>query len=200
MPAAPGRPGGVHGSRTGSSALPGSLRLLRPRRGSLHLPVADIISGWDLARRGEGQLRVSGRGRFRSRLPRCTSSRALPVQTPGPLLYSSSAVSHPGHFLCTSHVLWFSPSHSSTVSHPGHFLCRPQVFWYSPSPTPSVTDSIPPRYNHMTSLPVSALAGLTRLRLLFLHGNEITEIPDGAMRDLGALQVGDDLGDAFRSQ
>ncbi|XP_075815125.1 uncharacterized protein LOC142842025 isoform X2 [Microtus pennsylvanicus] len=44
-------------------------------------------------------------------------------------------------------------------------------------------------YNGMTSLPASALAGLSRLRLLLLHGNEIEEIQDGALRDLGALQV-----------
>lgn len=43
----------------------------------------------------------------------------------------------------------------------------------------------------MASLPASALAGLTRLRLLLLHGNEIEEIQDGALSDLGALQVGD---------
>lgn len=42
----------------------------------------------------------------------------------------------------------------------------------------------------MTSLPAAALAGLSRLRLLLLHGNEIEEIQDGAMHNLGALQVG----------
>jgi hypothetical protein len=36
---------------------------------------------------------------------------------------------------------------------------------------------------------VASFSGLTKLELLLIHGNEIPDIPDGALKDLSSLQV-----------
>lgn len=45
------------------------------------------------------------------------------------------------------------------------------------------------RFNSIQALSETSLAGLSKLELLMLHGNNIASIPDGALRDLGSLQV-----------
>lgn len=45
------------------------------------------------------------------------------------------------------------------------------------------------RFNSIQALSDASFAGLGQLQLLMLHGNNIPSIPDGALRDLGALQV-----------
>eukprot|EP00063_Salmo_salar_P045676 XP_014020511.1 PREDICTED: immunoglobulin superfamily member 10-like [Salmo salar] len=44
-------------------------------------------------------------------------------------------------------------------------------------------------FNSISMIPDSSLAGLRRLELLMLHGNDIREIPDRAFQDLSSLQV-----------
>lgn len=45
------------------------------------------------------------------------------------------------------------------------------------------------RFNSIQALSETSFAGLTKLELLMIHGNDIPSIPDGALRDLGSLQV-----------
>ena len=45
------------------------------------------------------------------------------------------------------------------------------------------------RFNSIQALSEASFAGLTKLELLMLHGNNIPTIPDGVLRDLGSLQV-----------
>uniref|UniRef100_H0XMI3 Matrix remodeling associated 5 n=1 Tax=Otolemur garnettii TaxID=30611 RepID=H0XMI3_OTOGA len=44
-------------------------------------------------------------------------------------------------------------------------------------------------FNSIQALSQTSFAGLTKLELLMIHGNEIPDIPDGALRDLASLQV-----------
>ncbi|KAL2769037.1 matrix-remodeling-associated protein 5 precursor [Daubentonia madagascariensis] len=44
-------------------------------------------------------------------------------------------------------------------------------------------------FNSIQALSETSFAGLTKLELLMVHGNEIPTIPDGALRDLTSLQV-----------
>ncbi|KAM5221080.1 matrix-remodeling-associated protein 5 [Ctenodactylus gundi] len=44
-------------------------------------------------------------------------------------------------------------------------------------------------FNSIRTVSGASFAGLTRLELLLLHGNDIPAIPDGALQDLGSLQV-----------
>ena len=45
------------------------------------------------------------------------------------------------------------------------------------------------RFNSIQALSETSFAGLTKLELLMVHGNDIPSIPDGALRDLISLQV-----------
>lgn len=45
------------------------------------------------------------------------------------------------------------------------------------------------RFNSIQALSETSFAGLTKLELLMIHGNDIPSIPDGALRDLISLQV-----------
>lgn len=45
------------------------------------------------------------------------------------------------------------------------------------------------RFNSIQALSEASFAGLTKLGLLMLHGNNIPSIPDGALSDLSSLQV-----------
>lgn len=45
------------------------------------------------------------------------------------------------------------------------------------------------RFNRIGKIRDSSLAGLRKLELLLLHGNDIHDLPDGAFRDLSSLQV-----------
>ncbi|XP_012585684.1 PREDICTED: matrix-remodeling-associated protein 5-like [Condylura cristata] len=45
------------------------------------------------------------------------------------------------------------------------------------------------QFNSIQALSASSFAGLSKLELLLIHGNEIPSIPDGALRDLSSLQV-----------
>uniref|UniRef100_H0XYA2 Matrix remodeling associated 5 n=1 Tax=Otolemur garnettii TaxID=30611 RepID=H0XYA2_OTOGA len=54
-------------------------------------------------------------------------------------------------------------------------------------------------FNSIQALSQTSFAGLTKLELLMIHGNEIPDIPDGALRDLASLQAychweGNDVG------
>ncbi|XP_064134870.1 matrix-remodeling-associated protein 5-like isoform X1 [Loxodonta africana] len=44
-------------------------------------------------------------------------------------------------------------------------------------------------FNSIQAVSETSFAGLTKLELLMVHGNEIPSIPDGALRDLSSLQV-----------
>ncbi|XP_032736129.1 matrix-remodeling-associated protein 5 isoform X1 [Lontra canadensis] len=44
-------------------------------------------------------------------------------------------------------------------------------------------------FNSIQALSETSFAGLTKLELLMIHGNDIPSIPDGALRDLSSLQV-----------
>ncbi|XP_008580903.1 PREDICTED: matrix-remodeling-associated protein 5 [Galeopterus variegatus] len=44
-------------------------------------------------------------------------------------------------------------------------------------------------FNSIQALSETSFVGLTKLQLLMVHGNEIPNIPDGALRDLSSLQV-----------
>nr|XP_035144137.1 matrix-remodeling-associated protein 5 [Callithrix jacchus] len=44
-------------------------------------------------------------------------------------------------------------------------------------------------FNSIQALSETSFAGLTKLELLMIHGNEIASIPNGALRDLSSLQV-----------
>ncbi|XP_069889895.1 matrix-remodeling-associated protein 5-like [Dipodomys merriami] len=44
-------------------------------------------------------------------------------------------------------------------------------------------------FNHIRVLTHASFSGLARLQLLLLHGNEIADITEGALSDLGALQA-----------
>lgn len=45
------------------------------------------------------------------------------------------------------------------------------------------------RFNSIQALSETSFAGLTKLELLMIHGNDIPSIPDWALRDLSSLQV-----------
>lgn len=45
------------------------------------------------------------------------------------------------------------------------------------------------RFNSIQALSETSFAGLSKLELLMIHGNDIPSIPDGALRDLSSLQV-----------
>lgn len=46
-----------------------------------------------------------------------------------------------------------------------------------------------PRFNSIQSIYENSFAGLTKLELLMIHGNDIQNIPNGALKDLVSLQV-----------
>ncbi|KAK6315238.1 hypothetical protein J4Q44_G00147670 [Coregonus suidteri] len=58
-----------------------------------------------------------------------------------------------------------------------------------PQPLPQHTLHINLGFNSINRIPDSSLAGLRRLELLMLHGNDICEIPDEVFQDLSSLQV-----------
>lgn len=47
------------------------------------------------------------------------------------------------------------------------------------------------RFNSINKITDKSLAGLRKLELLLVHGNDIHSLPDGAFRDLSSLQVGE---------
>lgn len=45
------------------------------------------------------------------------------------------------------------------------------------------------RFNSINTITDKSLAGLRKLELLMVHGNDIHNLPDGVFRDLVSLQV-----------
>lgn len=45
------------------------------------------------------------------------------------------------------------------------------------------------RFNSINKITDTSLAGMKKLELLMVHGNDIHSLPDGAFRDLSSLQV-----------
>lgn len=46
-----------------------------------------------------------------------------------------------------------------------------------------------PRFNSIQAISETSFAGLAKLELLMIHGNDIQNIPNGALKDLTSLQV-----------
>ncbi|KAJ8012990.1 hypothetical protein DPEC_G00048630 [Dallia pectoralis] len=78
---------------------------------------------------------------------------------------------------------------SCSCYQPRELHCTFRSLLTIPEPVPQHTQHINLGFNSITRIPDRSLAGLRRLELLMLHGNDIHDIPDGVFQDLSSLQV-----------
>ncbi|XP_072542788.1 matrix-remodeling-associated protein 5 [Salminus brasiliensis] len=72
---------------------------------------------------------------------------------------------------------------------PNELHCTFRSLRAVPSPMPAHAQRVNLGFNTITQIPERSFAGLRKLELLMMHGNDIHKIPDGVFRDLLSLQV-----------
>ncbi|XP_006763224.1 PREDICTED: matrix-remodeling-associated protein 5, partial [Myotis davidii] len=80
--------------------------------------------------------------------------------------------------------------HPCSCSLPTEVHCTFRSLAAVPAGIASHVERINLGFNSIQAVSETSFAGLTKLELLLLHGNNIPSIPDGALRDLGSLQTG----------
>ncbi|XP_027465322.1 matrix-remodeling-associated protein 5 isoform X1 [Zalophus californianus] len=130
------------------------------------------------------------------RAPRSRESRIPKDRCPG--------ITHPDKMPRHAHwpalsvvliLLWGHPRptlacpHRCTCYVPSEVHCTFRSLASVPAGISKHVERINLGFNSIQALSETSFAGLTKLELLMIHGNDIPSIPDGALRDLSSLQV-----------
>ncbi|XP_057573924.1 matrix-remodeling-associated protein 5 isoform X2 [Hippopotamus amphibius kiboko] len=92
-------------------------------------------------------------------------------------------------------LLWGQPPTARACPHPcacyvpSEVHCTFRSLASVPAGISRLVERINLGFNSIQALSETSFAGLTKLELLMIHGNDIPSIPDGALRDLTSLQV-----------
>ncbi|XP_023489962.1 matrix-remodeling-associated protein 5 isoform X1 [Equus caballus] len=129
----------------------------------------------------------------RNRLHRCREER-----------FVCSRMRHPDKMPTRSHwrvlsvvliLVWGHPPAALACPHPcacyvpSEVHCTFRSLASVPAGISKHVERINLGFNSIQALSKTSFAGLTKLELLMIHGNNIPSIPDGALRDLSSLQV-----------